>query len=229
MRTALLCVIPLLPFSSTAGPRDPFVEEREAMVREQMEKRGVQNPRVLAAMRKVPRHLFVPEEAQSKAYRDGPLPIGEDQTISQPYIVAVMSELLELQGGEKVLEIGTGSGYQAAVLAELTKDVYSIEIIPSLARTAKKALERAGYRQVHLKVGDGYAGWAEQAPFDGIIVTCAPEAVPQALQDQLKEGGRMVIPVGAWPSQTLFVMRKQNGKLVSQPVFSVRFVPMVGN
>ena len=212
--------------SALAGDR--FSEAREAMVREQIADRGVKDERVLAAMRKVPRHRFVPENLHVRAYDDCPLPIGEDQTISQPYIVALMSELLALKPGEKVLEIGTGSGYQAAVLAELTPKVYSIEIIPALARQARKALYAAGYDSVRVKEGDGYAGWPEHAPFDAIIVTCAPADVPKALQDQLKEGGRMVIPVGTWPDQTLYHMQKRQGKLEQQPVIPVVFVPMTG-
>ena len=206
---------------------DPFVAARAAMVQQQIVDRGVRDPQVIAAMKRVPRHRFVPMELQSMAYQDQPLPIGKDQTISQPYMVALMSELLALTGREKVLEIGTGSGYQAAVLAELAKDVYSIEIIPVLARRAKKALQDLGYARVQVKEGNGYAGWPQKAPFDAIIVTCAPNEVPQALQDQLKEGGRLVIPVGDWPNQMLYEIVKREGKLIKQPVIPVVFVPMV--
>jgi protein-L-isoaspartate(D-aspartate) O-methyltransferase len=198
------------------------------MVRRQIRARGVKDKRVLAAMEKVPRHEFVPADQRPHAYEDRPLPIGERQTISQPYIVALMTELLELEEGDKVLEIGTGSGYQAAVLAELTPHVYTIEIIPSLAERAEETLRRLGYETVQVKAGDGYLGWPEHAPFDGIIVTCAPEEVPEALAEQLGEGGRMVIPVGPqWTHQTLYVLRKSRGRLRQKEVIPVRFVPMV--
>ena len=201
---------------------------RERMVRTQIEARGVKDERVLAAMGKVPREEFVPEEQRAHAYEDRPLPIGEDQTISQPYIVGLMSELLEVKEGEKVLEIGTGSGYQAAILAELTPNVYTIEILPTLARRSEETLRRLGYDVVKVKTGDGYLGWPEYAPFDAIIVTCAPESVPEPLKEQLKEGGRMVIPVGPqWTGQTLYVLRKKGGKLVGEEGIPVRFVPMV--
>jgi protein-L-isoaspartate(D-aspartate) O-methyltransferase len=205
-----------------------FSMSRLEMVRKQIEARGVHDVRVLEAMKKIPRHKFVPEKIQEQAYSDRPLPIGEDQTISQPYIVALMSQLLELKGNEKVLEIGTGSGYQAAVLAELAKEVYTIEIIPILAERADKILDDMGYGRISIKQGDGYQGWPEKAPFDAIIVTCAPTKVPKPLQEQLKEGGRMVIPVGRWPNQTLYHMVKRNGILVEQPVIPVLFVPMTG-
>ncbi len=213
-----------------AGQRPPseLDAQRERMVRMQIVARGVRDERVLAAMRKVPREEFVPEEQRAHAFEDRPLPIGEGQTISQPYIVALMTELLELKEGEKVLEIGTGSGYQAAVLAELTPHVYSIEILPKLAERARETLARLGYDGVKVKTGDGYLGWPEYAPFDGIIVTCAPESVPEPLEEQLAEGGRMVIPVGPqWTHQTLYVMRKKGGKLKREEGIPVRFVPMV--
>jgi protein-L-isoaspartate(D-aspartate) O-methyltransferase len=198
------------------------------MVQSQIRARGVKDERVLAAMATVPRHEFVPRDQQGHAYEDRPLPIGEGQTISQPYIVALMTELLEVEKGDKVLEIGTGSGYQAAVLAELTPHVYTIEIIPSLARTAEETLRRLEYDSVQVKTGDGYLGWPEHAPFDAIIVTCAPEEVPKALREQLGEGGRMVIPVGPqWTHQTLYLLRKTDGRLQREEVISVRFVPMV--
>jgi protein-L-isoaspartate(D-aspartate) O-methyltransferase len=222
-------VILLTAFAGLAAARAPDrADEREAMVEEQIVAREVRDRRVVAAMRRVPRHRFVPPDMAQRAYQDRPLPIGENQTISQPYIVALMSELLGLKGPEKVLEIGTGSGYQAAVLAELSKDVYSIEIIPALAERARRTLESLGYSHVRVKTGDGYAGWPDHAPYDAIIVTCAPNDVPQALQDQLKEGGRLVIPVGSWPNQTLYLMEKQKGKLVRHPVIPVVFVPMTG-
>ncbi len=204
-------------------------QRRQVMVREHLEAGGIRDPKVLAAMRKVPRHEFVPAEWRDRAYDDRPLPIGEDQTISQPYIVAFMTEQLALKPGERVLEIGTGSGYQAAVLAELVKDVYTIEIVEPLGKRAAETLKRLGYARVHTRLGDGYRGWPEAAPFHAIIVTCAPDAVPKPLIEQLAEGGRMVIPVGeAGGSQQLIVLRKENGKLVTQRTLPVRFVPMTG-
>ncbi len=215
------------PPAVTEG-QDPFAGPRRAMVSRQIRARGVEDERVLAAMGRVPREEFVPEDRRSHAYEDRALPIGEDQTISQPYIVAVMTELLELKEGDKVLEIGTGSGYQAAILAELTPHVYTIEILRTLAERAQATLTRLGYDSVKAKTGDGYLGWPEYAPFDAIIVTCAPESVPKPLQEQLKEGGRMVIPVGPqWTGQTLYLLRKRRGKLKQTAVIPVRFVPMV--
>jgi protein-L-isoaspartate(D-aspartate) O-methyltransferase len=208
--------------------RTGFQSEREQMVRQQIRARGVKDPRLLEAMAKVPREEFVPADQRPYAYQDGPLPIGEGQTISQPYIVALMTELLEVKKGARILEIGTGSGYQAAILAELTPHVYTIEIIPTLAQRAEATLRRLGYHTVEVKTGDGYLGWPEHAPFDGVIVTCAPGQVPQPLRDQLAEGGRMVIPVGPqWTSQTLYLLRKKKGKLEQTAVIPVRFVPMV--
>lgn len=199
------------------------------MVLEQIERRGVKDPRVLAAMRKVPREEFVPDAVKAEAHDDRPLPIGEGQTISQPYIVAFMTEALALKGDEKVLEIGTGSGYQAAVLGELAKEVYSIEIVEPLGKRAAKVLQKLGYANVKTRIGDGYRGWREAAPFDAIIVTCAPEEVPKPLADQLAEGGRMIIPVGPdGKAQQLVLLRKKNGKLHRQEVLPVRFVPMTG-
>ena len=211
---------------SVAAPAD--VRRLQSMVRTQIRARGIKDARVLAAMETVPRAEFVPLEQRPHAYEDRPLPIGEDQTISQPYIVALMTELLEVNEGDRVLEIGTGSGYQAAVLAELTPHVYTIEIIPSLAERAEKTLRRLGYDSVEVEAGDGYLGWPERAPFDGIIVTCAPEVVPRPLKEQLKEGGRMVIPVGPqWTHQTLYVFTKRGDVLEQKDVIPVRFVPMV--
>jgi protein-L-isoaspartate(D-aspartate) O-methyltransferase len=190
---------------------------------------NIKDERVLAAMRHVDRASFVPDDMVEHAYEDRALPIGHDQSISQPYIVALMSQLLELQGIENVLEIGTGSGYQAAVLGELAKEVYSIEIIPELAEEAKRRLEELGYKNVHTRVSDGYQGWPEMAPFDAIIVTCSPDHVPQPLIDQLKEGGRLVIPVGVWKQeQMLHQLQKVGGELVKRPVIPVSFVPMTG-
>jgi protein-L-isoaspartate(D-aspartate) O-methyltransferase len=200
---------------------------RENMVETQIKARGVKDQRVLSAMLKVERHLFVPKEYQTSAYSDQPLPIGEGQTISQPYIVALMTELLELKGGEKVLEIGTGSGYQAGVLAELVSEVYSIEIIETLANSAKNLLLNLGYKNINVKAGDGYLGWPEVAPFDAIIVTAAPDHIPKPLLEQLKEGGRMVIPVGTY-SQELKKIIKRAGKIETTGVIPVIFVPMTG-
>ena len=181
-------------------------------MKDQIIARGVQTPRVLDAMRKVPRHLFVPKSLRFLAYRDHPLPIGYGQTISQPYIVAFMSEVLNLSSGERVLEVGTGSGYQAAILAELCKEVYSIEIIEKLAIKAQATLERLGYGNVQVRVGDGYKGWSEKAPFDAVIVTCAPESIPGPLIHQLKEGGRMIIPVGAQGTVQKLVSATKKGE-----------------
>lgn len=203
-----------------------FAAQRERMVKEQIAARGVTNERVLAALRTVPREKFVPEKFRAASYDDGPLPIGYDQTISQPYVVALMTEQLRLQPGHRVLEIGTGSGYQAAVLAGIVAEVYSIEIVEPLARSAETTLHELGCKNVHIKTGDGYKGWPEHAPFDGIIVTCAPEHVPQPLVDQLKEGGRMVIPVGPPLAQELYVVQKTNGQLRQSALLDVRFVPM---
>ena len=198
------------------------------MVQQQLITRGINDGRVLAAMSKVPREEFVPAESRTASYKDGPLPIGGGQTISQPYIVAFMTEQLRPKPGDRVLEIGTGSGYQAAILAELVKEVYSVEIVEPLARNAEATLARLGYKNVHLKVGDGYKGWPEEAPFDAIIVTCAPDKVPQPLTDQLKDGGRMVIPVGERFAQELYLLEKKNGQLKESVTLPVRFVPMSG-
>lgn len=201
---------------------------RQRMVQEQLAARGIHDERVLAAMRRVPREEFVPSDAREFAYTDQPLPIGYGQTISQPFIVALMTEQLRSQPTDRVLEIGTGSGYQAAVLAELVADVYSIEIVEPLAKRAEATLQRLGYKNVHVKSGDGYKGWPDAAPFDAIIVTCAPDHVPQPLVQQLKEGGRMIIPVGGRFEQQLYLLEKQSGQLRQRAVEPVRFVPMTG-
>ncbi|MDX1502424.1 MAG: protein-L-isoaspartate(D-aspartate) O-methyltransferase [Thermoanaerobaculia bacterium] len=199
---------------------------RREMVELQIRARGVSDAGVLAAMEEVPRHLFVPEAYRDRAYADSPQPIGDSQTISQPFIVALMTELLELDGSERVLEIGTGSGYQAAVLAELARDVYTIEIREELGERAKRLLGELGYSNVHFRIGDGHQGWPEEAPFDAIIVTAAPAEVPQALLDQLEVGGRLVIPVGDfW--QNLEVITKRDDGYERHKVTPVRFVPMV--
>lgn len=203
-----------------------FAAQRHGMVERQLQARGIKDERVLTAMAKVPREEFVPVDARAEAYSDGPLPIGYDQTISQPYIVAFMTENLRLKPSDRVLEIGSGSGYQAAILAELVADIYTIEIVEPLAKTAEATLQRLGYKNVHIKVGDGYKGWPEEAPFDAIIVTCAPENVPQPLTDQLKDGGRMVIPVGERFAQQLYLLEKRNGQLKESVTLPVRFVPM---
>ena len=212
---------------SESNPRGDFKAMREKMVDTQIKARGVKDPRVLSAMLKVERHRFVPEEYLNSAYSDQPLPIGEGQTISQPYIVALMTELLELKGDEKVLEIGTGSGYQAAILAELAKEVYSIEIIESLASMANNRLLELGYQNIKVKAGDGYLGWPEAAPFDALIVTAAPDHIPKPLIDQLKEGGRMVVPVGTY-TQELKKIIKRSGKIETTDIIPVIFVPMTG-
>lgn len=208
-------------------PRDRWTELREAMVRRQVEARGVHDPAVLAAIRSVPRHLFVPEAGRAQAYDDAPQLIGDGQTISQPYIVALMSELLEIKPGDRVLEIGTGSGYQAAVLAAMGVEVYSMEIRPDLCRRARKTLKDLGYVNVHVRCGDGYGGWPEVAPFAGIVVTAAPERIPEPLIGQLADGGRMVIPVGSF-YQELKVITRQGEEMVERSVIPVRFVPMTG-
>jgi len=216
--------------SASAGPpgAEDRAQERLHMVRKQIEARGVRDPRVLAAMRTVPRHRFMPKSQRSYAYDDRPLPIGEGQTISQPYIVALMSELADLEPGDKVLEVGTGSGYQAAVLAEMGVKVYSIEIIEPLAKRAKAVLEELGYgKRVEVRHGDGYAGWPEQAPFDAVIVTAAPPKIPEPLKQQLEVGGRLVIPVGKYFQSLLRVTRTKDG-FREESVIPVRFVPMTG-
>ena len=214
--------------SGLCQTQEDFAGARQQMVSLQLQARGITDPRVLAALGRVPRHLFVPPELASLAYGDHPLPIGQGQTISQPYIVALMSQWAEVQPGEKVLEVGTGSGYQAAVLAELTDRVFSIEIIPELAQAAAARLSALGYDKVRVKTGDGYLGWPEEAPFDAILVTAAAPAVPAALAAQLKEGGRLVIPLGAayW-EQTLVRLRKIQGELKEEEQIPVRFVPLV--
>lgn len=205
-----------------------FAAARKAMIEKQLVPgdRGITNARVLEAMQTVPRHEFVPPEVREESYADHPLPIGYGQTISQPYIVAFMTEQLDPQPGDRVLEIGTGSGYQAAVLSHLVKEVYSIEIVEPLADRAKADLQRLGFSNVHVRAGDGYRGWPEAAPFDAIIVTCAPHSVPPPLVDQLKDGGRMIIPVGERDHQQLYILRKREGKVEQQAVLPVRFVPM---
>jgi protein-L-isoaspartate(D-aspartate) O-methyltransferase len=205
----------------------PFAAARHDMVETQLIARGIENPAVLAAMGRVPREAFVPNHLREHAYRDGPLPIGDRQTISQPYIVAVMTELAQIDETSRVLEIGTGSGYQAAVLDEVAGSVYSIEIIEALAIRARETLERLGYDSIALRHGDGYRGWPEAAPFDAILVTAAPPVVPKPLLDQLREGGRLVVPVGD-SFQELEVHIRTSEGIERQRVLPVRFVPMTG-
>jgi protein-L-isoaspartate(D-aspartate) O-methyltransferase len=227
--TLFLCLTGAFGGKGATGPKPmgDFRTMRERMVETQIQARGVKDPRVLSAMLKVERHLFVPKEIQPSAYEDRPLPIGEGQTISQPYIVAFMTELLELKGTEKVLEIGTGSGYQAAILGELAREVYTIEIVEPLGLSAQRLLRELGYRNIHVKVGDGYLGWPQAAPFDAIIVTCAPDHIPNPLMEQLKEGGRMAIPVGSY-SQALKKIVKRSGRIEATDALPVIFVPMTG-
>jgi protein-L-isoaspartate(D-aspartate) O-methyltransferase len=226
----ILIVACSAPLRLAVAADDPFARARQRMVVEQLAGpgRGITNARVLGAMGKVPRHEFVPEALRSQAYQDRALPIGEGQTISQPYVVAFMTEQLEPKQTDRVLEIGTGSGYQAAVLGDLVAQVYTIEIIQDLASRAATNLQRMGYTNVHVRAGDGYQGWPEAAPFDGIIVTCAPEQVPQPLIAQLKDGGRMIIPIGPTWNQELVLLRKHGDKLERHAVLPVRFVPMTG-
>jgi len=206
---------------------DSEAERRARMVETQIVNRGVRNARVLAAMKQVPRHLFV-DAKERDPYGDHPLPIAGNQTISQPYIVALMTELADLAPGEKVLEIGTGSGYQSAVLSRLAREVYSIEIVPELARESAERLRKLGYGNVTVREGDGYRGWPEHAPFDAILVTAAPDRIPQPLLDQLAPGGRMVIPVGSFFQELKVLSKDRNGKITEKDILPVRFVPMTG-
>jgi protein-L-isoaspartate(D-aspartate) O-methyltransferase len=218
------------PLQSAGGaPEDSaFAAARTRMVEQQLMARDITDGRVLAAMGRVPRHRFVSAALASRAYADHPLPIGEDQTISQPYVVALMTQLLELTGGERVLEIGTGSGYQAAVLAELVREVYTIEILPGLAASASERLRTLGYTNVHARAGDGYRGWPEAGPFDGIMVTAGASRIPPALVEQLAEGGRVVIPVTVQSGhQELIIGHKRRGTLTTRSVTPVRFVPLI--
>jgi protein-L-isoaspartate(D-aspartate) O-methyltransferase len=218
---------PVEPERQDAASR--FQQARRQMVERDLRGRGIKNSSVLAAMESVPRHLFVPESLQSSAYEDRPLPIGDGQTISQPYIVALMTELLELKGAEKVLEIGTGSGYQTAVLARLAAQVYSVEILPSLSRQAQRVLEQMGLANIKLKVGDGFFGWQENAPFDAILLTASAGKVPEPLWHQLREGGRLVMPLGEpRQAQKLVRIRKKAGQPITEDFAGVLFVPLTG-
>jgi protein-L-isoaspartate(D-aspartate) O-methyltransferase len=216
------------PFSLTAAEKDAYREARFKMVKECIEREGVRNPRVLQAMRTVPRHEFVLPQNKAQAYHDRAIAIGEKQTISPPFVVAYMTETIDPQPDDKILEIGTGSGYQAAVLSGLAKDVYTIEIVEKLGKSAAERLKRLGYDNVHCKIGDGYLGWVEHAPFDKIIVTCSPENVPQPLIDQLNDGGKLLIPLGERYQQAFHLFEKKDGKLVSTKLIPTLFVPMTG-
>jgi protein-L-isoaspartate(D-aspartate) O-methyltransferase len=218
----------LLLLGCEVAAADDFYAERQKMVQEQVIMRGITDENVIAAMRMVPRHLFVPMMLRLAAYGDRPLPIGHYQTISQPYMVALMSEKLALKPGDRVLEVGTGSGYEAAVLAQMGMQVYTIEVVDSLGKEAEVLLHNLGYKNVKVKIGDGFGGWPEHAPFDAVIVTCAPEKVPPPLIEQTREGGRIVIPVGKPGDQKLWVMERKEGKLEKRAILPVRFVPMTG-
>ena len=229
---AIICVTILFAVHvdfAQAQSEAEFAKQRKTMVEYAVRRAGVKDPRVLKAMNDTPRHQFVPKPIRgTRSYLDAGVPIGEAQTISSPFIVAYMTQELEPQPTDKVLEIGTGSGYQAAVLSPLVKEVYSIEIVESLGKTAAKVLQKLKYKNVFTKIGDGYLGWQEHAPFDKIIVTCSPESIPQPLIDQLKEGGTIVVPMGERHQQTLYLMEKQNGKMVRKALRPTLFVPMTG-
>ena len=224
MKVASLLVLTLWLF--IFRKQQDFEKQREEMVKSQIEKRGVKDPATLTALRKTPRHLFVPANSLADAYDDRPLPIGYGQTISQPYIVAFMTEVIKPQSTYRVLEIGTGSGYQAAVLSGIVKEVYTIELIDSLASQAKTRLGKLAYKNVTVKTGDGYHGWKDKSPFDAIVVTAAAEHIPPPLIEQLKEGGRMIIPVGSpFMVQQLMLVEKKDGKVRTTSLMPVRFVP----
>ena len=220
-------ILLILLVSVCVPQEDNFSGLREQMVRTQIEARGIDDEKVLDAFRDVERHRFVLPRYISMAYRDSPLPIEEGQTISQPYIVALMTEMLNLEKDDKVLEVGTGSGYQAAILAQIVDSVYTIEIFEKLGKKASQLFDQLGYDNIYTKIGDGYKGWPEHAPFDAIIVTAAPEKIPEPLKRQLAEGGRMIIPVGGDAAQELVLLRMKKGKIKQQSVLPVRFVPMI--
>jgi len=225
----LIFTLGVFPPISPVMASDPYIQKRAQMVQKDIQGRGVKDPKVLEAMEKIPRHLFVDESFKEEAYADHPLPIGEGQTISQPYVVALMSEALRLRPEDRVLEVGTGSGYQAAVLAEIVKEVYTIEIRKPLAESASKRLQELGYKNIHIRCADGYFGWEEVAPFDAIIVTAASNHIPPALLKQLKEGGRLIIPVGSTTfHQTLTLVTKEKGDLQVEQLGGVIFVPLIG-
>lgn len=223
-----LCLsISFIGFFALAQGNDMFLKKRYQMVENQIQSRGISSPVVLEALRKVPRHRFVLPEYVSRAYNDSPLPIEEGQTISQPYIVAFMTDALKLKSTDKVLEIGTGSGYQAAILAEICDSVFTIEIFPILSKKAANLFSELGYKNIFTKIGDGYKGWPENSPFDAIIVTCAPSEIPVQLKEQLAEGGKMIIPIGKSSVQSLVLLQKKKGKIKEEKVLPVRFVPMI--
>jgi len=205
-----------------------FAVQREQMVQRQIKRRGIQDDRLLNALRLIPRHVFIPEHYRHAAYEDTPVPIGFNQTISQPYIVAFMVDMLHLLAHEKVLEIGTGSGYETAVVAQLCKSVYSVEIVPELATRSQQILQELGYENAHIRCGDGYAGWSEHAPFDAIIVSAAPTQIPEHLLQQLKPGGRMILPLGLFDQALLYLYKDAEGAVHRQQSLSVKFVPMTG-
>lgn len=216
------------PFRDAEGPERSA--ERVAMVREQIEARGIDDPRVLAALRRIPRHRFVPAGQRERAHEDNALPLGDGQTISQPYIVALMTAAAAIKPGDKVLEIGTGSGYQAALLAELGAHVFTIERLPTLASAAASLLHEVGYREIQTRIGDGTRGWPEEAPFDAILATAAPSEIPRALTEQLAEGGRLVIPVGQDPlPQNLVRVTRRGGHFEEEVLLPVRFVPLIAD
>lgn len=232
LATLLSFFLPALPFVHAAqveSNREPYARARRAMIDQDLLPRGIRDQRVIEAMGSIERELFVPEKLRPRAYEDRPLPIGEGQTISQPYMVAFMTEQLHLKGTERLLEIGTGSGYQTAVLGKLAAEVYSIEIIPKLSERAKALLSRLGFDNIHLKVGDGFFGWEEQGPFDAILVTASAPKIPEALWRQLREGGRLIMPLGAErQGQVLVRVTKADGKQVVEELTEVAFVPLTG-
>ena len=210
-----------------SSPQDAYRNQRIQMVSKQIMARGINDRKILEAFREVPRHKFVLPEYVRFAYNDSPLPIEEGQTISQPFIVAFMTDALNLKQSDRILEVGTGSGYQAAILAQICDSVFTIEIFESLSQKAKSGFEELGYDNIYCKTGDGYEGWPEKSPFDAIIVTCAPTHIPKPLKEQLAEGGRLIIPVGEGQVQHLVLLQKKNGKIKQKNILPVRFVPMV--
>lgn len=224
----LVALLPALGACTAAPPEGDLAAQRSDMVKGQLEARGIADPGTLEAMRTVPRHEFLPMRLRHEAYSDYPLPIGHGQTISQPYIVAFMTEAIRPKPGEKILEIGAGSGYQAAILAAMGAEVYTIEIVEPLAEMARQTLERLGFKNAEVRYGDGFRGWPEEAPFDAIVVTCAPDKIPPPLIEQLRDDGRMIIPVGGGMNQELLLLRKTGDRIEKQSVLPVRFVPMTG-
>ncbi|WP_320279151.1 protein-L-isoaspartate(D-aspartate) O-methyltransferase [Draconibacterium sp. IB214405] len=225
----MLLIFAMITVVECSSQKDAFFYDREKMVELQLKNRGINNESVLAAFRQVPRHEFVLPDYLKYAYTDNPLPINEGQTISQPYIVAFMTQVLDLRKSDRVLEIGTGSGYQAAILSQLCDSVFTIELFESLNTSATAIFRKLNYNNIYTKVGDGYLGWPEKAPFDAIIVTCSPSHVPEVLTTQLAEGGKMVIPVGGGGIQELVLLQKKNGKIRKKDILPVRFVPMLND